>query len=108
MVHIREIFEEIEGRGARAAVILAQNPDRMRDYLEENPFPFPVLADASRRVVKDYGVYVRLNFESVNIARPAHFVLDPEGIIRYIFIASVQVETPRDEEVLAALEAAAG
>lgn len=107
MVHIREIYKELESRGARAVVILAQNPDRMREYLEKNPFPFPVLADASRKVVKEYGVYVRMNFESVNIARPAHFVLDSEGIIRYIFIASVQVETPPDGDILAALERAA-
>ncbi len=107
MAHLRKTYGEVQKRGARAVVIMAQNPDRMREYLEENAFPFPVLADASRKVVKEYGVYVRVNFESINIARPANFVLDGDGIIRYIFIASVQVETPPEDEILAALEAAA-
>jgi peroxiredoxin len=108
MVHIREKHDEFRKRGAGVAVILAQNPDRMRDYLAENSFPFPLLADASRKVVKEYGVYVRVNFESVNIARPANFVLDAEGVIHYIFIASVQVETPDDRDIFDAIERAAG
>jgi hypothetical protein len=50
-------------------------PGDVRDYT------FPVLADADRAVVKAYGVYVRANLESINIARPANFVLDGNGVI---------------------------
>lgn len=85
-------------------VILAQRLAKIREHLEEHAYPYPVLADESRQVVKDYGVYVRVNFESVHIARPATFILDPRGIIRYIFIASVQTEYPPDTEILRVLD----
>ncbi len=85
-------------------VALAQKQERIRDYLEHHEYPFPFLSDSSREVVKEYGVYVRLNFESVHIARPANFVLDKEGIIKYIFIASIQTEYAKDADILAALD----
>lgn len=104
MVHIRDIYAELEARGARAVVILAQKLEKIREYLSQHDYPYPVLADEKRQVVKDYGVYVRVNFESVHIARPATFILDPRGIIRYIFIASVQTEYPPDSELLKVLD----
>jgi len=104
MGHIQDIYPELEARGARAAVVLAQRRGKIREYLEEHDYPFPVLADERRQVVKDYGVYVSVNFESINIARPATFVLDPEGVIKYIFIASVQTEYPPDSDILESLD----
>ncbi len=106
MGHIQELYAEIQGRGASAVVVLPEKLERIRNYLEKRPYPFPVLSDAGRKVVKDYGVYVRVNFESIHIARPAVFVLDGEGTIKYIFIASIQTEYPPDEDILAALDAA--
>ncbi len=105
MVHIREkIYPELVKRDGRAVVILPQKRDKVRDYLSSHPYPFPVLVDEKRQVVKEYGVYVRVNLESLHIARPSVFVLDPDGHVRYVFIASVQTEYPPDGEVLAALD----
>ena len=104
MGHIREIYPELERRGARAVVILAEKLERIRDFLTSHSYPFPVLSDAGRKVVKEYGVYVRVNFESVHIARPANFILDGEGTIRYMFISSIQTEYAPDEDLFATLE----
>lgn len=104
MGHIREIYPELEKRGARAVVVLAEKLERMRKFLEEHSYPFPVLSDAAREVVKEYGVYVRVNFESVHIARPANFILDGEGTIKYIFIASIQTEYAKDDDLFATLD----
>lgn len=106
MGHIRDIYNEFEERGARVVVILAQKQERMREFLEKHSYPFPLLSDSRREVVKEYGVYVRANFESVHIARPANFVLDGGGIIKYIFIASIQTEYAPDADVFAALDKA--
>ncbi len=95
---------ELEKRGTRAVVILAEKLQRMKAYLENHSYPFPLLSDEKREVVKKYGVYVRVNFESVHIARPATFVLDGGGFIRYVFIASIQTEYPEDADIYAALD----
>jgi peroxiredoxin len=105
MGHIQDIYPELEKRGARAVTILAQNPLRIQDFLKDHSYPFPILADAERKVVKDYGVYVRANFESVNIARPANFVLAADGTVKYIHIASIQTEYPQDSDILGAFDA---
>jgi len=104
MGHIRKITGEFEKRNTTVVGIMAQNPAKVKEYLENRTYPFPFLVDADRGVVKDYGVHVRANFESYNIARPSNFILDREGIIRYIFIASHQMEFPQDEDLFAVLE----
>lgn len=104
MVHIQEIYPEFEKRNARAAVILAESVERMGSYLDKHPLPFPVLSDVRRTASRDYGVYVRVNFESVNIARPASFILDAGGVIRFIHVGRVQTDFPDDEEILSALD----
>jgi peroxiredoxin len=105
MSEIEKNLPELEKREARAVAIMAQDPARMREYLQSHAYPFPVLADAGREVVKEYGVYVRANFESINIARPANFVLDAAGTIRFIHISSVQIEFASFADILAAIDA---
>ena len=105
MGHIREIYPELEKRGARAVVILAEKIQRIQDYLKTHSYPFPFLSDGGRVVVKEYGVYVRVNFESVHIARPATFILDGGGTVVYEFIASIQTEYPKDADLFAVLDA---
>ena len=106
MGHIRDIYPELEKRGAKVVVVFAEKLERMRDYLEKHSYPFPLLSDSRREVIKEYGVYVRVNFESVHIARPANFVLDGGGMIKYIFIASIQTEYAPDADIFAALDEA--
>ncbi len=105
MGHIQSKHEELERRGVGAVTILAQNREKIAEYLKDHTFSFPVLADAERRVVKEYGVYVRANFESVNIARPANFILSADGTVKYIHIASIQTEYPKDAEIFATFDA---
>lgn len=51
------------------------------------------------------GAYVRAHFESINIARPADFVPDTSGTIRFMHIAGIQFEYASFGEILATLEA---
>ncbi len=105
MSEIDRNMPTLEKRHARVVTIMAQDPARMQEYLKSHPHSFPVLADAERRVVKEYGVYVRANFESINIARPANFVLDAAGTIRFIHISSIQIEFASFADILATLDA---
>jgi peroxiredoxin len=72
-------------------------------FLERNPVSFPFLLDEDRSVTKKYGVYNRLSFEAINIARPATFVVAKEGVIRFIHVGSIQTDRADVEQVLAAL-----
>jgi peroxiredoxin len=104
MGHIRKIIKEFEKRDTAVIGILVQNMSKVREYLEGKSYPFPLLVDEKREVVKDYGVYVKANFESYNIARPSDFILDGEGIIRYIYVGYHQMDFPEDEELFKVLD----
>lgn len=104
MGHIQEIYHEFEKRGAKAVVILAESLRRMEAFMEKHQYPFPVLSDVRRTASKEYGVYVRVNFESVNMARPACFIVDPEGTIRYVYVGRTQTDFPDDEDLFAVLD----
>ena len=72
----------------------------MRRYIEETGLPFDILIDESREVLKAYGVWHRIGLDAWNIARPALFIVDRSGAIRYSFIGESQNEFPSHEEIL--------
>ncbi len=80
--------------------ILAQRARAIARYVQETGLPFHVLADERRGVTKAYGVWHRLGLDAVNIARPALFAVDRDGIIRAIFVGEKQTEYPEREEIL--------
>ena len=104
MGHIRDIYHEFEKRVARVVSIMAESFSRMQEFLGDHKYPFPVLSDVRREAARQYGVYVRVNFESVNIARPSDFVLDKDRTIKYIHVGRIQTDFPPDEEIFAALD----
>jgi peroxiredoxin len=104
MGQIAEHMPELEKRGAKTVTVVAQRPAGAAADLKDDPYPFPVLADASRTVVKQYGVYVRANFESINIARPASFILDTKGTVRFMHLASIQFEFASWDDILSTLD----
>jgi len=83
--------------------VVAQDSDVVRRYVEETGLPFNILIDESREVLKAYGVWHPVGLLSWNIARPALFLIDPTGAIRFSFVADRQDEFPSHEEIVAAL-----
>lgn len=76
----------------------------MRRYIEETGLPFNILLDEAREVARAYGVWHRLGLDAWNIARPAVFLIDPSGAIRYSFVADRQDEFPSPEEIERAMD----
>ena len=104
MLQIAERLPELQKRGVRVVAVVAQKAASAAVDLRDDPYPFPVLSDASRTVVKEYGVYVRANFESLNIARPSTFVIDAKGIVRLMHVASIQFEFASWDEIFATFD----
>jgi peroxiredoxin len=84
--------------------VVAQASDRVRTYIEETGLPFDILVDESRAVLKAYGVWHAVGLDAWNIARPALFLIDHSGAIRYSFVADKQHEFPEHEEIMGAIE----
>lgn len=82
------------------AVVIAQRAPSLHRYLRNHPPGFPVLVDDSRKTTKAYGVWHRFNWDALNIAHPAVFVIDRSGIVRAIHVTHSQHEFPAHEEIL--------
>lgn len=83
----------------------------MAAYLKKNPVPFSMLIDEDRQVMKQFEVYNRLSWDAYRLAHPSAFLIDPQGQIRYSFVASNQWDWPRTDLLvgeLAKLRAAEG
>ena len=80
--------------------IVAQRSEKVRRYIEETGLPFHILVDDSRDTIKAYGVWHPVGLDAWNIARPALFLIDRQGIVRYSFVASNQFEFPTHDEIL--------
>jgi peroxiredoxin len=88
----------------QVVAVLAQSPERVRRYIEETGLPFDILIDQSREVLKAYGVWHAVGLDAWNIARPALFLIDRSGAIRYSFVADRQDEFPEHGVVFGAVE----
>lgn len=83
----------------QVVTVVAQRSEAVKRYIEDTGLPFNILVDDTRDVLKTYGVWQRFGLDGWNIARPALFLIDREGRIRYTYIADSQEEFPDHDEI---------
>ena len=86
------------------ACVYGQSLDAVAAFATREGIPFPLLADAERQVIRAYGIYVRINFESWNMSRPAVVLIDPAGIVRDVWVGRHQREWPVTEDLWAVID----
>jgi peroxiredoxin len=100
IAQLRDRFEELQSRGLDVLAVLCQKQGSVAAWLVKHPLPFPILIDDDRSRAKRWGVYVLLSYDSVHMARPASFVVDVRGVIRYARISRNQMDRAPFEEIL--------
>jgi peroxiredoxin len=88
----------------QVVAVVAQRSEVIRRYIEDKGLPFNILIDESRDVLRAYGVWHRVGIDAWNIARPALFLIDRSGAIRYSYIGRTQEDFPTHEEILRQLD----
>jgi peroxiredoxin len=84
--------------------VVADRRERIRRYIEETGLPFDVLIDERQDTIRAYGVWHRFGFIVRSVARPAAFLIDPDGSIRASWIGDNQTQFPTSDVILKALE----
>ena len=92
----------------QVVAVVAQSSEPVRVFVEETGLPFNILVDESRDVLKAYGVWHAFGLYAWNIARPALFLIDRTGAIRFSFVADRQDQFPSHEEIMTALDTLKG
>ena len=85
---MRNKLKAFEDRGAQLLVIDPHEAYRVRHLLrsvESKPdaIAFPILADPAATVSATYGVAFQMNIHTEWSNRPATFIIDREGVIRF-------------------------
>ena len=90
----------------RVVAISADTPEEARANCTRLGLTFPFLADPKLEVISRYGLrHAGGGPKRADIARPAEFLIDPAGVVRWVNLTeSVTVRT-RPEQVLAAFDA---
>ena len=70
----------------------------------EDDVKYPLLADASLTVSARYGVAFQMRIHTEWSSRPATFVIDPQGVIRFAQRAKTFSDRPSPAKILAELE----
>ena len=95
---MREDIDRFTGSGAKVVAVAPDSPEGVARFVRDRDYPFPLLADTDHGVFDAYDVGSRLMSLG---QRPAVFVVDREGIVRFDSIGTQQWQIPSNDTVLA-------
>lgn len=97
MAQLRQDYDRFQRRNSQVVAIAPDSLANAGDYFLRHQFPFPVLADPDHDVFDSYDVLSKL----LSLGqRPALFIIDKKGIVRYTHLGTQQWQIPTNELVL--------
>ncbi len=99
---------EFKNAGAKLVAISAEYVKDNKELHDKYNFPFPILSDFDLKVLKQLGmVHEGANpSKGTAAARPATYVVDKHGKIRWMFTSTMVRERPDPKAILAAVQMA--
>ncbi len=96
-----EDIGQFEGVGAQVLAISPQSVESHEGFATKHGFKFPLLADPDKKVAGIYGTLGPLGYP-----RRSVFVVDGDGVVRYLHRAIAGLTYRSTDELLRAVEAA--
>jgi peroxiredoxin len=97
---LRDDIERFTAAGARVVAIAPDTADGVAKFVQGNDYPFSLLPDEDHVVFDAYDVVSTMMSLG---QRPALFVVDREGVVRFDSIGTQQWQIPSNDNVLAVL-----
>jgi peroxiredoxin len=102
---LRDKIKDFEDRNVQLLAIDPHESYRVRHLMREvgsspDAVAFPILADAAVTVSATYGVAFQMNIHTEWSNRPATFIVDREGVIRYERRGTTFFDRPNPPEIL--------
>ena len=97
-------LSEFEARGIRIVGISVDSPDVNQRHSQKLGYTFPLLSDPDAKIIRRYDVlHPGAGPKGADIARPAEFLLDSNGVVRWVNLTENIAVRARPEQVLQAL-----
>lgn len=95
---------EFHAKNVEVVAISVDSPEESQKLCQSRGYGFPFLSDPQAQVIRNYGVlHPRGGEDGKDIARPAEFLVDSGGTIRWENLTDDIRVRARPEEVLAAV-----
>jgi peroxiredoxin len=97
-------LSEFDARGICVVGISVDPPDINQRQSQKLGYTFPLLSDPKAKIIRRYNVlHPGAGPKNVDIARPAEFLNDPNGIVRWVNLTKNIAVRARPEQVLESL-----
>ncbi len=104
MRSFQESLPEFEARGVRIAAISVDPVEINRDHCRRQGYTFPVLADPDAAVIRAWDlIHEGAGPDGGAVSRPAEFLLDATGTVRWVNLSGSYTVRARPAQVLEAL-----
>lgn len=101
LAQLRRDYPEFQKRNAELIAIGTASPIQFQRFWRKESMPFPGLSDQTRQVLKQYGQ----EFKWHKFGRmPALFIIDTNGVARWMYYGAAASDFPDNADVLAALD----
>ena len=96
-------LSEFDARGIRVVAISVDPPDITKRQSQKLGYTFPLLSDPDAKVIRRYDVlHPGAGPKGADIARPAEFLLESDGIVLWVNLTDNIAVRARPEQVLQA------
>jgi peroxiredoxin len=92
LAEYRDLYAEIRKAGADVAGVAVDAPKSSEAVRRQLDLPFTILCDTRRQIVGPWGVFN--SKEKGGIAEAAVFIVDRDGIVRFVSIDTMSARVP--------------
>ena len=104
MRSFQQRLSAFDARGVRVVGISVDSPEINRRQSQKLRYTFPLLSDPKTQVIRRYDVlHPGAGPKGADIARPAEFLIDSNGMVRWVNLTGNIAVRARPEQVLEAL-----
>ncbi len=106
MRSIQQSLDQFEDVGIRPVAISVDAPEVSRDLCQKAGYRFTFLSDPKAETIRRYDlVHAGQGINGQDIARPAEFLLDPSGTVRWVNLTENYWVRARPKQILEAAKA---
>lgn len=103
MRSIQKRLADFEAVGIRPVAISVDSPETSRALAAKAGYTFPILSDSNAETIRAFDlVHAGGGIGSADIARPAEFLVDSQGIVRWVKLTENYWVRARPEQILEA------
>ena len=101
---MQEGLKDFEARNIRVVAVSVDPPATTKDHIKKQGFTYTFLSDEKLEVIRIYDILHTAGYESADISRPAEFLIDTSGTIRWLNMTDNYNKRPKAQDIFKAFD----